>query len=782
MSAPHKHAAFVVFRGKTPGVYYSQEECQKQTDGVPKSKSQAFSRAYDAELAWSEWQRKLYVKLGASTFLQQTAPRARPRLESAYVPPARIYLKAPEMRAAPQLAASFAGHMGGHVKEESMAGLSQGFSSQNSLQSQPLPESYAYSKFDYSPPSSNQTPYVTVPNITETKWEHSSPLPKHNHTSEKTSTYYTPPPSSSPPIPSHKRPATCIEVSDDEDEMTYKKPKIEDAYREPVLSFEERYELKQLDRHRVSARDQDEEAKIELTPEQDKVVNLALRKNNIFMTGAAGSGKTVTLKEILKRIRKRKKGGNIQVVAPTGIAALPLHGKTTFSFAGWNPDSLRKGIDELLEKPRMSIIKAINDLDVLVVEEISMVENHFLERLNLLFQKVLENDRPFGGKQVIFLGDFHQLPPVKPFQHCMYCGTEILKKEVPKCNSQKCNRLDADGQPIQQLPLAWSDKWAFRSTVWKDLKLRHIKLEQIHRQKDERFQDILNKIRNGLPLADDEWHDLEREKVLPDGAFAVRLMSLLVQVANFNDTHLKMLSSQPRSWKAQDSVNKLITQVQGNAVPVDEYRVRDYEKSLKEHKFPTALTLKVGARVVLLRNLDQKRGLVNGSIGTVIGFAADSSERIPIADMTGPHKEFRARSMEAFLAQNSHSPLRPIVRFAKNQNQIISAFSSASLRGGADKMDQYVVTRTQIPLALAWALSIHKSQGMTLDYVEISSRDIFETGQLYVALSRATDLSGLRLTGFNRKQLPMDPHVLKFYTETKWEKLERPPKRVRYEA
>ena len=360
----------------------------------------------------------------------------------------------------------------------------------------------------------------------------------------------------------------------------------------------------------------------------------------------------------------------------------------------------------------------------------------------------------------------------------MYCGNEIPKKDVPKCTSQRCNsRVDSDGNPIQQ-PLTWGDKWAFKSTVWKDLKLRHIKLEQIHRQKDERFQDILNKIRNGNPLAAEEWNDLERPKSLPDGASAVRLMSRLQQVRDFNENHLRMLFSQPRSWKADDSVEKLISQVQGHPVPVDPYKVKDYEKALQEHKFPTELTLKVGARVVLLRNFDQKRGLVNGSIGVVIGFAPDPSEAVAIADMTGPHKEFRAKSMDAFRAKNANSPLRPIVRFAKNQNQIISAYSSAGLRGSADKMDQYVATRTQIPLALAWALSIHKSQGMTLDYVEVSSKDIFETGQLYVALSRATNLSGLRLTGFNRRQLPTDPDVLKFYTETKWEKLERRPKKA----
>lgn len=109
------------------------------------------------------------------------------------------------------------------------------------------------------------------------------------------------------------------------------------------LTREERFELDKLQRDKAPARAKAaEEGKIQLTPEQEKVVNLALRKNNLFITGAAGSGKTVTLKEILYRIRKRRNGGNVEVIAPTGIAALPLNGKTTYSFAGVRlPNSLQ---------------------------------------------------------------------------------------------------------------------------------------------------------------------------------------------------------------------------------------------------------------------------------------------------------------------------------------------------------------------------------------------------------------------------------------------------------
>src|ERR1700693_3306189 len=124
-----------------------------------------------------------------------------------------------------------------------------------------------------------------------------------------------------------------------------------------------------------------------------------------------------------------------------------------------------------------------------------MVENQVLERLDLLFQHATRNNLPFRGKQVIFLGDFHQLPPVKPFQFCLQCGESIPDKPDVVCISSKCK-----GSKDQMTFIRNTDKWAFRAPVWRELKLRHVKLEQIHRQKDTRFQDILNKIRDGTDL------------------------------------------------------------------------------------------------------------------------------------------------------------------------------------------------------------------------------------------------------------------------------------------
>ena len=393
-----------------------------------------------------------------------------------------------------------------------------------------------------------------------------------------------------------------------------------------------------------------------------------------------------------------------------------------------------------------------------------MVENQFLERLNLLFQNACNNKLPFGGKQVIFLGDFHQLPPVKPFEFCLRCGESLPDRPEVVCISKSCKGSEDRTTFIKE-----SDKWAFRAPVWRELKLRHVKLEQIHRQKDTRFQDILNKIQNSKDLTDAEWNDLERPKELPKHAFAVRLMSRLYRVKQFNEQQLGALKSQPRCWRALDLCHKLVKAKEGDwQDPNIPHKCREHRDTLKDHRFNQDLALKVGAHVVLLQNLNPK--LVNGSQGVIIGFQHATTELEKVKEARGEHQSIREESIRAY--QESNSIWRPLVRFANGHVELIPAFPSASIRGGSNLQEQYVVCRTQIPLTLAWALSIHKSQGMTLEYVEVSSQDIFESGQLYVALSRATHLGGLRLTGFQRKQLPMDNAVLEFYTKTKWEKLQ----------
>ncbi|TVY36274.1 ATP-dependent DNA helicase [Lachnellula occidentalis] len=733
MARPDKKG-YVVYRGRTPGIYRTWEQCNPQVHGFSKAKFQGFESFSEAEAHWAEWQRKTVTKIASAT----PAPgnTARMWAQSVHSPTAWIEPSIPQQA------------------QNSVKDASRGWDGTSSDPSQP---SSSQPLFYYDPPlpqtrvhvaAASYTPYTPLPfklqpNAVDLTKSSSRPLPQFQ--------------------PSPKRPSTFIDLTEEDENQSpaAKRFKIEhDA--EAQL---ERSELSRLEREIVVV--SAEEKKVELSDEQQRVVNMAMRKNNIFLTGAAGSGKTVTLKEILRRLKMKKNGNKVQVIAPTGIAALPLGGKTTYSFAGWNQDSFREGIVDLLKKRRIGTNERIKDVDVLIIEEISMVESQFLERLNLLLQSVMGNTLPFGGKQVIFLGDFHQLPPVKPFARCLQCGADIpANSKEPNCTAKGCKLPEgAEG-------LTWSSKWAFKASVWKELKLRHVKLEQIHRQKDSHFQDVLNKIRSGTELTVEEWHHLECPKNLPRNAFAIRLMSRLFEVKKFNEHELANLRCTPKAWRAKDDCMKLVKDKDGFHDIGASYKRKEYTDSLRDHRFLEDLTLKIGARVVLLYNLTPT--LVNGSQGVIVGYRpAELAEELERIDPSGNHPSFRKDCMIAYKQTNNE--MRPLVRFADGTDHLIPAISSASLRGGAQLHEQYVVCRTQIPLTLAWALSIHKSQGMTLEYVEVSSRDIFEPGQLYVALSRATHADGLTVTGFQRTLLPMDKDVLEFYTKTKWEKLQGRP-------
>lgn len=331
------------------------------------------------------------------------------------------------------------------------------------------------------------------------------------------------------------------------------------------------------------------------------------------------------------------------------------------------------------------------------------------------------------------------------------------KKDNFDVSCNKCDISFPDGE-----------KWAFTAPVWQELGLRHVQLQQIHRQKDKLFQDILFKIRNGIMLSTEEWGVLESKKQLPPGICAVRLMSMRRDVDALNKRELDRINSPPRSWDSLDTYESRFDGPQRDSKPWIA------ERPLDNHRFASQVVLKIGAKVVLLTNLDPEGGLVNGSQGEVIGFEPDDQEfengasmayvREEVDDKDKAKKKRRKGEKEWVVKTRA----APIVRFANGTTRPISAIAVTS-RTGKQPLYQYNATRAQVPLALAWALTIHKSQGMTLNYIEVLSRDIFERGQFYVALSRGTSLAGLTVTGYNRGQLPVDSDVVKFYEETNWE-------------
>jgi Caulimovirus viroplasmin/PIF1-like helicase len=351
--AKSQDVAWVVFRGRKPGVYHSWDECNDQVTGFPKGKQIGFKTFLEASLAWEEWQRKIAVMLAASA-----PPQPPPKYENLGrrwqepLSPASPWIKSParqQMSVAARPAVASQVNPTSGPWQPSTSQVATSFSDPPSAG--PLMPGYSFiQKLE-----ENTICYPQLQSPPQTSQDYTNPLqPLTPYTNLKKLAGYVDLTSPSPPppppefIPAVKRSANYMGLIDepDNEEPAAKRvmremPDFTEEDAPAVLTAEERYELDQLER-RPRPNPIHDETQIELSPEQEIVVSMAMRKNNIFLTGAAGCGKTVTLKAILAKLKKKKRGGNVQVVAPTGIAALPLEGKTTYSFAGASEHSLRK--------------------------------------------------------------------------------------------------------------------------------------------------------------------------------------------------------------------------------------------------------------------------------------------------------------------------------------------------------------------------------------------------------------------------------------------------------
>ncbi|KAH0495057.1 hypothetical protein TgHK011_008629 [Trichoderma gracile] len=500
-----------------------------------------------------------------------------------------------------------------------------------------------------------------------------------------------------------------------------------------------------------------------LCKEQLDLLHLIACGRNVFFTGSAGCGKSTVLKAAVKLLRDM--GKIVHVVAPTGRAALQVDGMSTWSYMGWTPDYHKFPMDKLISKGfRTHILKRLRATEVLIIDEISMVENHHLERINHCMKAVIcwkeyrtERDDweemssidAFGGVQVIVTGDFCQLPPVKPFDFCMQCGKEMIVGE----DGTNFNCEENHG------PFPETDKWAFKSKAWEEAKFVHVNLEEIHRQKDEEFIRMLQKCRLGIPFSLQEMqilmeHPCEVHK-------ATKLLCTKNEVARVNQVNFDKLKTPLWEYHALDGF--IARQEKHKQLP--QYYDRFHDGTLvacKDHRLERHVTLRGGMLVILQVNLDIKGGLVNGSQGIIYGFEEFNPDRLPIAAkgkkaeripshqrITGEYAELRERQIESFMVEQWNRPGMaqgwPRVHFHNGEKRVI--YPTCVVNSVGDKEPYSLLHRTQIPLMPGWAMSVHRSQGMTLDRVIVDLSNAFEEGQVYVALSRATTLEGLKIEG-----------------------------------
>lgn len=403
--------------------------------------------------------------------------------------------------------------------------------------------------------------------------------------------------------------------------------------------------------------------------------------DSMFLTGRAGTGKSTLLNYFRKTTVKK-----YVVLAPTGLAAMQVGGSTIHSFFGFPLRPMMKNDPEIQPwgkgHPKMRILKK---MDTLIIDEVSMVRADILDAIDQSMRLNLGNDIPFGGKQVIFIGDVFQLPPVV-------------------VNAQQY--YDGDEDP-------YADPYFFSADAFRACRPRIIELTKIYRQHDEDFIYLLNRVRMGIATNDD-LNELNR-RYFPDHVqdeFAVTLSSINAIADQVNLKKLMELNTPSFSYKATT------------------------EGIFQDHlcPAPAQLSLKVGAQVMMVKN-DLQGRWVNGSIGKVVSLSRDEII-VRLADGA-------VHVVERSMWENK------IYTWDKAMNTI-----SFEVQG----------TYTQYPIRLAWAMTVHKSQGLTFDKVIVDmGRGAFAHGQLYVALSRCKTLEGIVLrTKLTLKDMIVDEAVERF--------------------
>lgn len=388
----------------------------------------------------------------------------------------------------------------------------------------------------------------------------------------------------------------------------------------------------------------------------------------IFLTGKAGTGKTTFLKMLRENITK-----NTAVVAPTGIAAINAGGVTLHSFLqlpfeAFIPNFEGKQKLEYHLKLKRSKIEMFRELELLIIDEVSMLRADTLDAIDYIFKKCRNNNLPFGGVQLLFIGDLYQLPPV-----VHQTEWEELKQYYPS-------------------------PYFFNAESLQSIRLVYIELEKIFRQSDETFVNLLNKIRNNNLSPSD--YNLLNSKYNPD--FTPKEDDGYVTLCTHN-------------YQA-DQINKNELE----KLPNNKKILRGYIKgNFNESSLPTELDLeiKIGAQVMFIKNESGEfRRYYNGKLGKIV--AIDENE-IAIEDQYGEIINLEKdtwRNVRYYLNEES----------GKIEEEELGHFS-------------------QYPIRLAWAITIHKSQGLTFDKLIIDAGQAFAAGQVYVALSRCTSLEGIVL-------------------------------------
>jgi ATP-dependent exoDNAse (exonuclease V) alpha subunit len=406
---------------------------------------------------------------------------------------------------------------------------------------------------------------------------------------------------------------------------------------------------------------------------------------SVFLTGKAGTGKSTLLKTILQNIDK-----NFIVLAPTGVAALNVNGQTINSFFrfGFEPFLPENNDYKILETKK----ELLENLELIIIDEISMVRSDLMTAINKSLQKNLNSSLPFAGKQLLLIGDLYQLPPIVK---------EPETREIINTN--------------------YSSRYFFGSTPFENKFSYHIiELNNVYRQKDKPFLDLLNGVRENILTEDHlELLKLKYEQTeLNKGDFEIMLATKKQIVNNFNTNKLSQINEIEYTY---------------NAIETGSFIHEKKEDSLPA---PRNLILKKGAKVMFLKN-DRERRWVNGSLGKIESLDID----IIKVKLNNTNSVYNIPKVEW---ENYE------YKWDREKQRVDKTVSG---------------TFSQYPLKLSWAATINKSQGLTFDRIAIDlGFGAFESGQTYVALSRCRTFEGITLISKVRTtDIKVDNKVKEFF-------------------
>ncbi len=403
---------------------------------------------------------------------------------------------------------------------------------------------------------------------------------------------------------------------------------------------------------------------------QLQALQLMMDGRSVFLTGAPGAGKTYVLNDFIQLAKRR--GENVAVTASTGIAATHIGGSTIHSWSGLGILDVLSDYDLERISSKPPLVKRYNATDVLVIDEISMLHGQRLDMVNTLAKRLRQNPAPFGGMQVILVGDLFQLPPINR-------GSDM-----------------AD--------------FAHLSQAWAELDPVVCYLTEQHRVRaGDTLLDLLGAMRRGDINEMHETALRERLQTQPEtGVTVTRLYSHNADVDSINQKHLDSIEAEQKMYTMFSTGSK-----------------QKREQLMKSVLAPEQLVLKKGAEVMFVAN-NPAKNFVNGTRGTVYDFIG-STPMVITTDGREIHVEPHSWKLE---------------------------------EDGRVKAEV-----SQLPLRLAWAITIHKSQGMSLDAAEIDLSRSFTPGMGYVALSRVRSMDGIYLTGVNQMALTLHPLIFEYDRE-----------------